>query len=206
VASEYRVECPKYKTECDIDSCPRFLANTSIGNGASGSMVGSGFCNERGHRYFSDVRQEKITFVESEDHAREQATEEAEAGKHGGAREREVAFSSVTGLVAGYPISVKDAQEVKVYIPNASETFAFTAAGEWKVINRFLESLAKGEDNRHPNYPVPLTTKEKNACKGRCLALIEKFVERQPAKRKLRNAKYEPFARFRVELLRGGCW
>lgn len=65
MASEYNIECPKYKIECDIESCPRFLVCPTIRNGKDGVLLGAGFCNEHGHRFFSDIPQDKITFEQN---------------------------------------------------------------------------------------------------------------------------------------------
>ena len=56
--SETFVLCPKYKDECDIDTCPRFLQNVEIRISPNGRRSASGFCFERGSRYITRVPQE----------------------------------------------------------------------------------------------------------------------------------------------------
>lgn len=51
------VRCPKFKTECDIDTCPRFLSNIEVITGSDGNRTANGFCFERGTRYITNVPQ-----------------------------------------------------------------------------------------------------------------------------------------------------
>lgn len=51
------VRCPKFKTECDIDTCPRFLSNIELNIDSDGNHTANGFCFERGTRYITDVPQ-----------------------------------------------------------------------------------------------------------------------------------------------------
>ena len=51
------VRCPKFKTECDIDTCPRFLSNIEVITGSDGDRTANGFCFERGTRYITNVPQ-----------------------------------------------------------------------------------------------------------------------------------------------------
>lgn len=55
--SDLFVRCPKFKTECDIDTCPRFLSNVEIIIGSDGTCTANGFCHERGMKYITDVPQ-----------------------------------------------------------------------------------------------------------------------------------------------------
>ena len=55
--SDLFVRCPKCKTECDIDTCPRFLSNVEIIIGSDGTCTANGFCHERGMKYVTDVPQ-----------------------------------------------------------------------------------------------------------------------------------------------------
>lgn len=80
--------------------------------------------------------------------------------------------------------------------------YSFTAAGEWKTINKFLRSIKSGDDHSSTHYPVPLTTKEVSALKGDAKALFKDYIERQPTATKDKNKKYEPYARFKLELLK----
>lgn len=80
--------------------------------------------------------------------------------------------------------------------------YSFTAAGEWKTINKFLRSIKSGDDHYTPHYPVPLTTKEVSALKGDAKALFKDYIERQPSATKERHKLFEPYARFKLELLK----
>ena len=51
------VRCPKFKTECDIDTCPRFLSNIEVITGSDGNRTANGFCFERNMRYITDIPQ-----------------------------------------------------------------------------------------------------------------------------------------------------
>ena len=55
--SDLFVRCPRFKTECDIDTCPRFLSNVEVVTGGDGNRTANGFCLERGSRYVTDVPQ-----------------------------------------------------------------------------------------------------------------------------------------------------
>ena len=55
--SDLFVRCPKFKTECDIDTCPRFLSNIELNIDSDGNHTANGFCFERGTRYITDVPQ-----------------------------------------------------------------------------------------------------------------------------------------------------
>lgn len=95
-------------------------------------------------------------------------------------------------------ISITPGKSIKVN----KTLYSFTASGEWKVVNKFLRSIKSGDDHSSPHYPVPLTTKEVSALKGDAKALFNAYIERQPAATKNRNKKYEPYARFKLELLK----
>lgn len=56
----YEIECPNYKTGCDIENCPRLLENIDVTLGKDGELVGSGFCTVKGGRFFGGISQEKI--------------------------------------------------------------------------------------------------------------------------------------------------
>lgn len=60
----YEIECPNYKTGCDIENCPRLLENVEVEMGADGELVGSGFCSVKGGRFFGGIGKEKIKFVQ----------------------------------------------------------------------------------------------------------------------------------------------
>ena len=55
--SDLFVRCPKFKKECDIDTCPRFLSNIELIISSDGNHTANGFCFERGTRYITDVPQ-----------------------------------------------------------------------------------------------------------------------------------------------------
>lgn len=55
--SDLFVRCPKFKKECDIDTCPRFLSNIEVITSGSGIRTANGFCYEHGTRYITDVPQ-----------------------------------------------------------------------------------------------------------------------------------------------------
>ena len=62
----YEIECPNYKSGCDIENCPRFLDDVDVKLGESGELVGSGFCTAKGGRYFSAISHEKIKVLAGE--------------------------------------------------------------------------------------------------------------------------------------------
>ena len=113
--------------------------------------------------------------------------------------QREKAHSAVVGFEANKYIQVKDGESIKIFTPEGVETFNFTRPSYWKVVNRFLISLQKGEDNGAPSYPVPFTCKDNNLCKGDCGAFLRRFTEWEPLKPGSKHHK--PWARFKVELL-----
>ncbi len=55
--SDLFIRCPKFKTECDIDTCPRFLSNIEVITNGNGMHTANGFCYEHGTRYITDVPQ-----------------------------------------------------------------------------------------------------------------------------------------------------
>lgn len=66
MSHSYEIECPNYKTGCDIENCPRLLDNVDVKLGRNGELVGSGFCTVKGGRYFSGISQEKIKVLAGE--------------------------------------------------------------------------------------------------------------------------------------------
>lgn len=56
--SDLFVRCPKFKKECDIDTCPRFLRNVEICISSNGRCSANGFCYEHGTKYITTVPQE----------------------------------------------------------------------------------------------------------------------------------------------------
>ena len=82
------------------------------------------------------------------------------------------------------------------------QKYQFTGYSEWGIINRFLSSMKNLEDNTPGNFPVKLSSKEYNKCKGECRKLVADFIEREERKQHYKNAKYTGLARFRVEKLR----
>ena len=112
--------------------------------------------------------------------------------------QREKAHSAVVAYGASKYIYVEDGTSIKVFTPDGTETFKFTRASEWEVVNRFLLSLQKGDDNRN-DYPVPFTCQDNNKCKGECDAFLRRFTEWEPLKPGSKHHK--PWARFKVELL-----
>ena len=82
------------------------------------------------------------------------------------------------------------------------QKFLFEGAAQWDIVNRFLRSIANCDDNSEGRFPVKFTTKDNNKCKGNCRALIQQYIERQPASNPIRNHQFEERARFRVELLK----
>ena len=64
---EYKVECPAYKTSCDISTCPRYLCETNIDMDNEGRLVASGCCHQGHLRYFSLIKNDKITIDQGEE-------------------------------------------------------------------------------------------------------------------------------------------
>ena len=80
--------------------------------------------------------------------------------------------------------------------------FCFSGSDQWNIIGRFLRSLANGDSHSSGNFSVSFSSADYNKCKDNCRALIDQFIERQPAANRLRNRQYEDKARFKVELLK----
>lgn len=80
--------------------------------------------------------------------------------------------------------------------------YTFSGSDQWDIIGRFLRSLNNGENHSDKNFPVSFTTADYNKCKENCRALVNDFVERQPAANRIRNKQFEDRARFRIELLK----
>ena len=114
------------------------------------------------------------------------------------ARMRTKGVSPYKGQEVHSRISIEPGKCVVV----CNKYYSFTAGGQWVIINRFLKSIKDGEDNTKNHYPVKFTTSDYNKCKQDCLALINDYVERQPAAVRIRNTRYEDRARFKVELLK----
>ena len=95
-------------------------------------------------------------------------------------------------------ITVEPGVCVKV---NATK-YTFSGSDQWDIIGRFLRSLNNGENHSDKNFPVSFTTADYNKCKENCRALVNDFVERQPAANRIRNKQFEDRARFRIELLK----
>lgn len=79
--------------------------------------------------------------------------------------------------------------------------YRFAGREQWEIVNRFLRSVKRGDNNYPGSFPVPFTTEDYNKCKNDCLALIRDFVERQKVSHPLKNKQFEDFARFKVEEL-----
>ena len=88
------------------------------------------------------------------------------------------------------------------FLKVCKQKFFFEGAAQWDIVNRFLRSIANCDDNSEGRFPVTFTTRDNNKCKGNCRALIQQYIERQPASNPIRNHQYEERARFRVELLK----
>lgn len=80
--------------------------------------------------------------------------------------------------------------------------YCFSGSNQWNIIDRFLRSLASGDSHSEENFPVLFSSADYNKCKGGCRAIVDAFIERQPAARRKRNKQYEDHARFKIELLR----
>lgn len=119
------------------------------------------------------------------------------------ARAKTVAHSTITATDANRYLYIEDASCIKVATPKGEQVFKFTRASEWEVVNRFTLSLSNGENNDEGHYPVKFTYMDSNRCKGECRAFLKRFTEQQPVAKKVRNRKYEDWARFKVELLGG---
>lgn len=83
-----------------------------------------------------------------------------------------------------------------------NKAYYFTGGAQWKIVTRFLTSIKNGDNNEVEHFPVPFTTKDYNKCKMDCQALIDDWIERQPAAVRIRNTKYAKRARFKIEKLR----
>ena len=83
----------------------------------------------------------------------------------------------------------------------AGDLYRFTGVKQWAIATRFLASLQNGEDNTPGHYPVAFTSADWNFSRLDFRSFLEKYIERQPALRYLRHHRYEPQARFKVELL-----
>ena len=83
----------------------------------------------------------------------------------------------------------------------AGDVYRFTGAKQWAIATRFLTSLQKSEDHTPGHYPVAFTSADWNFSRLDFRSFLEKYIERQPALRSLRHHRYEPQARFKVELL-----
>lgn len=101
----------------------------------------------------------------------------------------------------GYEVHRSIFIEPGEYIKINGHKFSFTAGKSWEIYTRFFRSIKAGEDNTEKHFPVPLTTNDVNQLKDDAYALFDKYIERQPAAKKVRNKQYEPFARFKIELL-----
>lgn len=66
MSPSYEIECPNYKTGCDIENCPRLLENVEVEMDADGELVGSGFCSVKGGRYFGGIGHEKTKVLAGE--------------------------------------------------------------------------------------------------------------------------------------------
>ena len=84
----------------------------------------------------------------------------------------------------------------------AGDVYKFTGTKQWAIANRFLLSLKNEEDNSPGHYPVAFTSADWNFSRLDFRSFLEKYIERQPALRYLRHHRYEPQARFKVELLK----
>jgi len=108
----------------------------------------------------------------------------------------------VKGREANPAISVEPGEFVSVFMNDGHEwRYPIVGAKSWQLLDRFLYSLKQGEDHSEGNYPVDFTTADYNACKSYMQTFVDNLVERQSAAHKAGNKKYEPYARFRVELL-----
>lgn len=82
-----------------------------------------------------------------------------------------------------------------------TKEYRFTGGMAWDIINRFFRSIKDGTSNEPGNFPVPFKTSEKVHLTKDAKALFKDYIEQQPKSTKDRNKQYEPFARFRIELL-----
>lgn len=82
-----------------------------------------------------------------------------------------------------------------------TKEYRFTGGKAWDIINRFFRSIKDGTSNELGSFPVPFKTSEKVHLKKDAKALFKDYIEQQPRSTKDRNKRYEPFARFRIELL-----
>ena len=89
------------------------------------------------------------------------------------------------------------------FVKVGSRKYSFTGNAQWEIIGRFLRSIKAGDGHEPGRYPVVFTSNDYNKCKGGCRALVNDFIERQPAAQKERNRRFEDRARFKVELLGG---
>lgn len=183
VESNYNVECPKYRLECDIESCPRYLTRCVIDiDEVSGELVASGFCHERGIKFFPSIPNNKISIKTiSEQHA----------------EQRTKGFCEFSGTEVNSKIDIDPGVSVTVNFHKHS----FTAGKSWEIFNRFFRSIKAGDDHSDKHYPVQFTTSDYNQLKDDALALFDKYCERQPAIERKGNKQFEPYARFKLELL-----
>lgn len=181
--SNYKVECPKYLIECDIESCPRYLVQSVVDiDEETSELTASGFCHERGIKYFSGIESGKIT-------------EKTITERHKELRTK--GYCEFNGYEVHRSIFIEPGEYIKIN----SHKFSFTAGKSWEIYTRFFRSIKAGEDNTEKHFPVPLTTNDVNQLKDDAYALFDKYIERQPAAKKVRNKQYESFARFKIELL-----
>lgn len=87
------------------------------------------------------------------------------------------------------------------FIKIGSRKYNFTGNAQWEIIARFLRSINTGDGHEAGRFPVIFTSQDYNKCKGDCRALVNDFVERQPATRRERNRRYEDRARFCLEMI-----
>lgn len=114
-------------------------------------------------------------------------------------RKRGQGTSEISGNVNHYKrIYVEQGKFVKV---NKTK-YPFVGSDQWEIIDRFLTSLRDGDNHDSGHFPVKFTSCDFNKCKGKCRTLINDFIERQQVAKRIRNKKFEGYARFRIELLK----
>lgn len=110
---------------------------------------------------------------------------------------------AVKGCRAHDCIKVMPDEKIKVFVRQGDPVVVpVDRPSYWTILNRFLKSLEKGDDHSDGHYPVDFTIKDYNRTDGEFRTFVDRFINRQPAIKKVRRKTYEPYARFRIELLK----
>lgn len=127
--------------------------------------------------------------------------EELPVSDDGGRRSSNKGVCEFKGTEVHPRINIDPGSSVKV----GAKLYKFTAAKSWEIFNRFFRAIKDGTlqmPDSEKDYPIPFTSADYNQLKDDARALFLDFCERQPVATKERSKKFEPYARFRMELLK----